>query len=85
VIRGHADLYFCGHDHNLQVLKPEQGTHFVVAGGGGASTYGIKPYERALFAKSTYGFSILEANASRLAVKLIEVGGAQIYEHIITK
>lgn len=85
VIRGKVDLYLCGHDHNLQVLKPEQGTHFIVAGGGGAGSYGIKPYDRSVFSKSTYGFSILEADASRLTVKLIETGVGQIYEHVINK
>jgi len=85
VIKGHADLYICGHDHNLQVLRPEEGLHFVVAGGGGASTYQIKPYERSVFRKATYGFAVLEANPERLGVRLIDIAGEQVYEHIITK
>ncbi len=85
VIRGKVDLYLCGHDHNLQVLKPEQGTHFVVAGGGGAGTYSIKPYERSVFSKATYGFSIVEADAKELKVRLIDATGPQLYEHVITK
>jgi phosphodiesterase/alkaline phosphatase D-like protein len=39
LLKNRVDLYLCGHDHNLQHLKPESGLHFVVAGGGGASTY----------------------------------------------
>ena len=85
MLKGHADLYLCGHDHNLQVLKPEAGVHFVVAGGGGASSYGIKPYERTIFGKSAYGFAILEADDQRLAVRLIESTGTQAYEHLITR
>jgi 3',5'-cyclic AMP phosphodiesterase CpdA len=85
VIKGKVDLYLCGHDHNLQVLKPEQGTHFIVAGAGGAGSYGIKPYERSVFSKSTYGFTILEADATRITVKFIEDNVGQIYEHVITK
>jgi tartrate-resistant acid phosphatase type 5 len=85
VIRGKVDLYLCGHDHNLQVLKPEQGTHFIVAGAGGAGSYGIKPYERSVFSKSTYGFTILEASQENITVKFIENGVGQIYEHVITK
>jgi len=85
VLKGHADLYVCGHDHNLQVLRPEEGLHFVVAGGGGASTYQIKPYERSVFKKSTYGFAVLEAGGERLGVRLIDIAGEQVYEHLITK
>jgi tartrate-resistant acid phosphatase type 5 len=85
VLKGHADLYLCGHDHNLQVLRPEAGLHFVVAGGGGAGTYQIKPYERSVFKKPTYGFAVLEADPGRLGVRLIDITGEQVYEHAITK
>ena len=36
VLRGRANVYLCGHDHDLQHIAPEDGVHFVVAGGGGA-------------------------------------------------
>src|SRR5262249_60638066 len=38
VLRRRADVYLCGHDHDLQHLKEEEGVHFFVAGGGGAKT-----------------------------------------------
>jgi len=47
ILRGRANLYICGHEHDLEHLAPEGGVHFVVAGGGGAAAYPIKPGPRA--------------------------------------
>lgn len=85
VLRRRADVYLCGHDHNLQHLKPEQGVHFFVAGGGGAGSYPLKPYERSLFGKSTYGFAVLEGTPHQLTVRLIEHDLTELYAYSLTK
>lgn len=85
VLRGRADMYLCGHDHNLQHLKPEEGVHFFVAGGGGAGSYALKPYERSLYGKSTYGFAVLEGTANQLTVRLIEHDLTELYAFSLTK
>jgi predicted MPP superfamily phosphohydrolase len=75
-----VELYICGHDHNLQILKPDGGVHFVVAGGGGAGTYEFiqKDYVRSVFKEQAHGFAILEADRERLTVRLVNVEGKEL-------
>ena len=85
LLRDRVDVYICGHDHNLQHLKPEGGVHFFVAGGGGAGTYELKEYERAIFKAQTHGFAALEAEAKQLKVRLVKADGTQAYEYTMEK
>jgi len=82
---GGVDLYICGHDHNLQHVRPEGGIHFFVAGGGGAGTYELKEYERTIFKAQTHGFAALEAEAKQLKVRLVKADGTQAYEYTLEK
>ncbi len=72
ILRGRANLYICGHEHDLEHLAPDAGVHFVIAGGGGAGTYPIKPSPRALYAASKNGFAVLEADRKTLTVSLLD-------------
>ncbi len=72
LLRGRVDLYICGHEHDLEHLAPEGGVHFVIAGGGGAATYPIKPSPRALFSASKNGFAVIEADRKTFSVSLID-------------
>jgi tartrate-resistant acid phosphatase type 5 len=83
ILRNRAHVYIAGHDHNFQALKPEDGVHFFVAGGGGAGLYQLRQYERSLFAASVNGFAVLDASAARLTVTFIDVTGKKIYEQTI--
>src|SRR5262245_7088533 len=69
---GGVDLYICGHDHNLQHVRPEGGVHFFVAGGGGAGTYELNEYERTIFKAQKNGFAVLEADV-RLCAALASI------------
>jgi tartrate-resistant acid phosphatase type 5 len=82
---GGVDLYICGHDHNLQHVRPEGGVHFFVAGGGGAGTYELKDYERTIFKAQTHGFASLEVEVKQLKVRLVRADGAQVYEYTLEK
>jgi hypothetical protein len=75
-----ADLYICGHDHNLQILEEDGGVNFVVAGAGGASLYDFeqKEYGRSSFRAKTYGFAVLEADAEALNVRLVDTDGKEL-------
>ena len=72
VLRGRAQLYLCGHDHDLQHLAPEGGVHFVVAGGGGAQPRRISSGPRSLFAASRNGFAVIEGSRTTLSVSLVD-------------
>jgi hypothetical protein len=80
-----ADVYICGHDHNLQALRPEGGVRFYIAGGGGAGLYPVRPYERSLFASSTNGFAVIDASAEQLTVTLVGNDGKALYEDTLRR
>jgi hypothetical protein len=83
LLRGRANLYLCGHEHDLQVLRPEDGVHFVVAGGGGAPTRPITPGPRSQFASSRNGFAVLDIIADQLTVQLVGDDGRTLHRLVI--
>ncbi|MGH9839845.1 MAG: metallophosphoesterase [Blastocatellia bacterium] len=85
VLKGRADVYLAGHDHDLQHLKAEGGVHFFVAGGGGAGLRPLKPDPRSLFAKDAHAFAVLEADGKQLKIKFIDTSLKQLYEATLTK
>ena len=83
-----ADIYFCGHEHIFQHLKPEGHVHLFVnaATGAGARSARHKDYPNMVFmAENKSGFSILEATASALSIKFIDQDGAEIYNYTFRK
>jgi tartrate-resistant acid phosphatase type 5 len=85
LLRNRVDAIFAGHDHNLQVLTPEAGVRFYIAGGGGAGLYDLRPYERSIFASRSNGFAVIDADADRLVVSLVDTSGKPVYEETIRK
>jgi len=85
ILAERADVYLCGHDHNLQALQPQRGVRFYIAGGGGAGLYEVTPGPSSLFASRSNGFAVIEADARQLTIKLVEAGGKPVYEEVITK
>lgn len=81
--KGGVSAYVCGHDHNLQHVRPEQGVHFFIAGGGGAGTYETTTYERTIFKAEAHGFAVIDADSKRLRVRLIDKDGKQLHEYAI--
>ena len=72
LLRGRAQIYLCGHDHDLQHIAPEGGVHFVLAGGGGAAPRVITAGSRSLYAASKNGFAVIEGSRSTLTVMLVD-------------
>jgi len=86
LLKNRVDLYLCGHDHNLQELRPEDGVHFFVSGGGGADLDDVNPaYGRAVFEDEANGFTVLEADNQRVKVTFVGVDGRLIYSDTINK
>ncbi len=85
VIRGRAVLYVAGHDHDLQYLKPVDGTHLVVSGGGGGRLRRLRQDPRVIFGQAIYGFTTLDINESRILVEMFDRYGKRIYEAEITE
>jgi len=86
VLRNRADVYLCGHDHDMQHLKPDGGVHFFVAGAGGAHQRPMHPHPRSLFAKTdAHGFAVIEADAGSLSVRFLGDDGRELYGYKIEK
>lgn len=85
ILSGRADIYLTGHQHNLQHLKPVDGIHFFIVGGGGQKLDKVTPGSRAFFAAKDYGFAVLEAETTRLGIRIINADGKQLYEYTLTK
>jgi len=87
LIKGRADLYLSGHHHSLQHLRsPEDATHFVTSGGGGAGPYPVdEKNPLALFARQTNGFTTLEATERELTFKHFGEDGRELYSHTLRK
>ena len=85
VLKGKADVYLAGHDHDMQHLKPEGGLHFFVNGAGGAGLRPSPPGERTIFSLSANGFATLEADAQKLEVKFFDTELKQVYRFALTK
>ncbi len=80
LIRGRAALYVAGHDHDMQHLKPVDGTHFIVSGGGGAKLRKPRPDPRSLFGAGVYGFSVLELRPNHIEVSMYDSSADTIYQ-----
>jgi predicted MPP superfamily phosphohydrolase len=72
ILRGRANLYLCGHEHDLEHIVGDGGVHLVIAGSGGASPYPMKASPRAAFAAAQNGFAVIEADRRVLSVSLVD-------------
>ena len=66
-------------------MQPQRGVRFYVAGGGGAGLYDVTESPRSLFVSRSNGFAVLDADANRLVIKLVDDTGKVVYEEPITK
>jgi hypothetical protein len=85
VMKDRVDLYLSGHEHDMQHLKPVDGVHFVITGGGGRELRTPQPTSRALFAKEAFGFTILEANPTELDIRLVGSDSKVMHEFALRK
>ena len=86
VLRNRADVYLCGHDHDMQHLKPDGGVHFFVAGAGGAHQRPLHAHDRTLFARTdVHGFAVLEADAESLTMRFVSESGSELYRYALSR
>ena len=81
---GQYDVYFCGHDHNLQWLEETCGTTFMVSGAG-HSTYGLYTTNAAAFQVQSLGFLWVEIDGNRFTGVFYDQDGVELYRGTITK
>ena len=86
VLHGKVDVYLSGHHHSLQHTASVKGIEQFIVGGGGASNYDLGNQDSpSRFAKSAYGFGVIEADAQTLTVRLVGDRGAELYQYVLKK
>ena len=81
--RHNVDLYFSGHDHDLQHLEfKNHPTSFVISGGGGAELVGwtTPPQERGPWGFRALGFTDLQISKKEVVVRHIGKDATVLYE-----
>jgi tartrate-resistant acid phosphatase type 5 len=81
ILRGRADIYICGHEHDLQHLGPDEGVHFFVSGGAGAGLRPMGTDPRLIWGLSAAGFTVLDIAPDALNVKFIGTAQQVLYEY----
>jgi tartrate-resistant acid phosphatase type 5 len=80
-----VDVYFCGHEHDLQHLKnPERHTHYFVSGAGSELRETGRIAET-LFAASIQGFVTARVTKDTLEVDMIDYQGRVLHHAEIVK
>ena len=73
-----VEVYFAGHDHDLQLLKPKNNVHYVVSGGGG-QTRSTHWADNTVFAATNYGFVWVQLNEAEMLVQFLGRDGEVLY------
>ena len=81
ILRGRADVYICGHEHDLQHLGPDEGIHFFVSGGAGAALRPVGTDPRQVWGLSAPGFAVLDIAPEAVSVKFIGTAQQVLYEY----
>jgi acid phosphatase len=82
-----VDVYFAGHDHTLEMLKPVNGVHYVVSGAGGGpdKAYAVNWTDEAYYAATLGGFAFVRASKDELVIEFVRLDAATQYAHTIMK
>lgn len=71
--------YFCGHDHDLEHLKPDGPTHYIVSGAG-SSVRPVNPTDITRFSQSIPGFVVVRVYDKSFTLAFIDYEGNLLYE-----
>lgn len=77
-----VDVYFCGHNHSLELIKTEQKTLYVTSGGGSLGQDRIDLESYNLFGTTEPGFVLSSFTKDSLQLDFISSSGQRLYSHI---
>lgn len=86
-ICGKADIYFCGHDHSLQVLDghiKNCSTLMIVSGAGASASHLMKSRNPILFQGSTLGFFHLQTDNEKVQIQAFDEKLNTLYSTLLT-
>ncbi len=80
-----VDAYICGHEHNLQYIKPAGTTHYFVSGAGSELTPTIVFPNDGKFGVSENGFMVFSVLPNSLTAQIVDYKGSLLYKESILK
>jgi 3',5'-cyclic AMP phosphodiesterase CpdA len=80
-----VDAYLCGHEHDLQVIKPKNRYTTQFLSGAGCEVRPTGNREGTLFAVSEPGFMTFSVTQSKILVQLVNAFGKVIYSNELIK
>jgi acid phosphatase len=82
--RNHTDLYLCGHDHHLELVKPVAGINFIISGAGGKHR-DVTWRDNTLFAATNCGYNSFRLSSSEMLVEFFDKDGKLVFAHVVKK
>jgi hypothetical protein len=81
------DIYFAGHDHALEMIKPIKGVHHVISGAGGGPdwAYSVEWTDESYYAATLGGFVLCRISKDELVVEFVRLDARTQYAHTLTK
>ena len=76
------DVYFCGHNHSLELIKTDTKTLYVTSGGGSIPQSRIENRPYNLFGIADAGFVLSSFTADSLQIDFISKRGERLYSHV---
>jgi tartrate-resistant acid phosphatase type 5 len=81
----HVNAYICGHDHNLQYIKPPGFTYYFVSGAGSELSKTVIHPEGGIFARAENGFMDFSVSNNQMLISVINYKGEKLYSVTITR
>jgi tartrate-resistant acid phosphatase type 5 len=80
-----VDAYLCGHEHQLEYIKPAGRTHYFISGAGSEVREVKGDLPESVFKASDHGFMLFSMTKSHFKVQVINWTGAILNEQVITR
>ena len=82
-----VDLFFAGHDHTLEMIKPIHGVHHVISGAGGGAdwAYNVNWTDESFYVATLGGFVYCRVSNTELVIEFVRLGGETQYAHVLRK
>ncbi len=80
----HVNMYFSGHDLDLQLLEAVNGVQYVVSGGG-SSSRDVRYEKSTVFAATNMGFVWFQVNEKELLLQFINADGKVLFAKRISR
>jgi predicted phosphodiesterase len=80
-----VQLVLSGHDHDYERMKPQNGTAFVVTGGGGVGTKSVGKSSFTAFSEDVIHFVYVEVTADEMTLHAIDATGREFDSMVIPR